>query len=288
MRWRTKSQIQRFCSSVPGGRHVNYALQRFVTHSLPRPPEAMDEVVTTAERHLGAVKRHLKRPIDRLRFFEFGAGWDLATPLAMAALGVRHQTLYDLFPVARTRLIFRAVADLRARGLDLPKVEAGTSQENYLASLGIRYVAPGDARHTGLADGSIDVAVSTSVLEHVDEIDVAAISTEVLRLLAPGGICSFAIDYHDHYAGSDASIDGLNFLRFDDREWNRWNCSMQFQNRLRHLDYVALFRSAGFELVDVQAVVDPSFPAEPQVAARFAGRSDLAVGDGWFVLRRPS
>jgi SAM-dependent methyltransferase len=265
---------------------LNYALQRFVTRSLPRPPAVLAQVVDTARRHLDAIGPHAARPVPELRFFEFGAGWDLATPLAMAALGVRSQILFDLFPVARWNLIQHAVADLRGRRLDLPAVAPGISQADYLASVGIRYVAPGDARATGLPDGSIDVAVSTSVLEHVDEPDIRAICDELRRVLAPGGLCSFAIDYHDHYAGSDPAIDGVNFLRFDDAAWKRWNCALQFQNRLRHLDFVALFEEAGFELVDVQPIEDPALPPAPDVAVRFKGRSDLRIGDGWFVLRR--
>jgi SAM-dependent methyltransferase len=287
VRWQTKARVQRAFSVAPGGHRLNYALQRFVTRSLPRPPAVMDEVVATARRHLEAVERHAPGPLDQLRFFEFGAGWDLATPLAMASLGVRHQLLFDRYPVARWNLIQHAVADLRSRGLDLPEVTPGRAQGDYLASIGIEYVAPGDARATGLPDGSIDVAVSTSVLEHVDEPDIRAICRELRRILSTGGICSFAIDYHDHYAGSDSSIDGLNFLRYDDAEWRHWNCALQNQNRLRHLDFVALFEDAGFELAVVEPVEDPAFPAEPDVAERFKGRTDLRVGDGWFVLRQP-
>ena len=275
-------------SAVPGGHRLNYALQRYVTRSLPRPAKVMAEVVETARCHVRAIERHAPRPLDELRLFEFGAGWDLATPLAMASLGVRHQLLFDLYPVARWNLIQHAVADLRSRGLDLPEVTPGRVQEDYLASIGIRYVAPGDARATGLPDGSIDVAVSTSVLEHVDEPDIRAICRELRRILSAGGICSFAIDYHDHYAGSDPTINGLNFLRYDDADWRRWNCALQNQNRLRHLDYVRLFEDAGFELAAVEPVEDPAFPAEPEVSGRFKGRADLRIGDGWFVLRQPS
>src|SRR4030095_16218896 len=122
---------------------------------------------------------------------------------------------------------------------------------------------------------------------------LAAILAEVRRLLAPTGLCSFAVDYHDHYAGADSSIDGLNFLRFDDREWRRWNCGLQFQNRLRHGDYVELFEAAGFDLVKVDAVEDPALPDVPVLAPRLrpqpltgssgprcAGRARRSAGAG--------
>jgi SAM-dependent methyltransferase len=179
----------------------------------------------------------------------------------------------------------RATANaLRDVGVDQPEPPSSGDVTAYLASLGIRYRAPADARATGLADGSIDVCTTTSVLEHIPPDDLRSILVEVRRLLAPGGACSFAVDYHDHWAGPDASIDRLHFLRFDDDDWRRWNPDLQFQNRLRHGDYVDLFTDAGFALTEVDAVVDPAFPAEPVVADRFAGRDDLAIGDGWFLL----
>jgi SAM-dependent methyltransferase len=260
-------------------------LQRYVTGSLPRSATVLSEVVATAEQHLAAVGRHTRRPLAELRFFEFGAGWDLATPLAMAALGVRQQLLFDIVRVATPSLIDRAYNDLRSMGLELPEVAPRHSIADLLDSLGITYVAPTDARRSGLPEHSIDVAVTTSVLEHVSEEDIREILVELRRVLAPGGICSFAIDYHDHYAASDPGIDGVNFLRFSDDDWRKWNCSLQYQNRLRHGDYVELFQSAGFELVEVHAIEDPALPTSPTLDQRFLGRDDLTIGDGWFVLR---
>ena len=184
-------------------------------------------------------------------------------------------------------MVAAAATNLRSLGVDLPDATAEPDLDRYLAGLGITYVAPGDARATGLDDASIDAATSTSVLEHSPPDDIAAILRELRRVLVPGGLCSFAVDYHDHFAGADADIDGLHFLRYSDREWARWNSDLQFQNRLRHLDHRALFEEAGFEIVAEEAVEDPALPADPPLDARFAGRPDLAVGDGWFVLANP-
>lgn len=287
MDWKTKARIQRAFSAVPGGHRINYLMQRHVTRTLPRPVGELEEIVATARRHLAAVEAHISRPLGELRFVEFGAGYDLAEPLAAAALGVAHRHLFDIRPVARPAMVRATAERLRGLGLDLPTPPTSGPVTGYLASLGITYTAPGDARATGLADASVDVATSTSVLEHIPAPDIAAILTELRRILRPGGICSFAIDYHDHFAGSDPAIDGLNFLRFDDAEWDRWNCDLQYQNRLRHDDHIELIQAAGFELTVVDAVIDPGFPTDPKVAARFAGRTDLAIGDGWFVLTNP-
>ncbi len=65
---------------------------------------------------------------------------------------------------------------------------------------------------------------------------------------------STLIDYQDHYSYADSSISAYNFLRYDEREWARWNPSLQYQNRLRHSDYRAMFDAEGFVIVDDQPV----------------------------------
>lgn len=285
MRWQAKAGIQRAMSAVPGGHRLNYLLQRHVTHSLPRDEAALAEVAASARRHLAAIERHTTTGVADLRFFEFGAGYDLSESLAFAALGVRRQLLYDIRPVARPAMVREAALGMRALGLALPEPSPSGPIRTYLQALGITYVAPADAGATGLDPGSVDVCTTTSVLEHVPRHDIERILAELRRVLAPGGLCSFAVDYHDHYAATDPAIDGLHFLRYDDREWKRWNCGLQFQNRLRHEDYLDLFRASGLEVTDVVPVVDPSFPDDPVVADEFTGRGDLGIGDGWFVLR---
>ena len=135
----------------------------------------------------------------------------------------------------------------------------------------------------------MDVVTSTSTLEHVARDDIEAILRELRRVLAPDGVCSFAIDYHDHYA-SGTDVHPLNFLSYDDRAWRRWNSEFQFQNRLRHPDYVAMFEEAGFDVVEVEELSDLGERDLPPLADAFAARytdAELLVTDGWFVLRNP-
>ena len=101
MNWRTKARLQKTLSWLPAGYRLNYLLQRYVTHSLPRPAEELREIIATAERHLAAISTNLDKPIDEVRFFEFGAGYDLAEPLAASSMGVADRLLYDIRPMAR-------------------------------------------------------------------------------------------------------------------------------------------------------------------------------------------
>lgn len=287
MDWRRKAGVQRVLGRAPGGRHLNFLLQRFVTHTYPRRRRRLAEVVDTAARHRREIERFVPRPLSQVSTLEFGAGWDLATPLALAGQGIGHQLLVDIERVARPSLVRGVIADLQAGGHLPARAASGRTVEQLVEPFGIEYRAPADARATGLADGSIDAALSTSTLEHISPDDIAAILDELHRVLRPDGICSFAIDYHDHFAGADPSIHALNFLRFTEDEWQRWNCPMQFQNRLRHPDYLALIAAAGFAVLDVEAVVDPSLPTEIELAPEFRHHrpDDLRITDGWFVLR---
>lgn len=254
-------------SRVPGGTHLNYALQRHVTRSLPVSDAKLAGRVERARAHLDALASVGVTP-DGGRFYEFGSGWDLAMPLAFRGLGVAEQLLVDIRPLARPEL----VDDVARRLGDLPARPADVNLVDHLATLGITYRAPCDAAATGLPDGSVHAITSTNTLEHIPAADITRILTECRRILAPGGAMSFVIDYEDHYAKFDRSIDVYHFLSYDERTWRRFNPALHHQNRLRHHQYLALFDAAGFEVVTDQprwpdpqeiAPLDPSHLAAP-------------------------
>ena len=124
--------------------------------------------------------------------------------------------------------------------------------------LGIAYLAPRDARNTGLAAESIDFVSSTDTCEHIPEDDLARIFRECHRLLRPGGAFSCRIDLQDHYAYFDRSLSKYNFLRYSEGAWRLVNSPLHFQNRLRSPDYLQLVRGAGFEVL----VERPSGPGK--------------------------
>jgi hypothetical protein len=41
----------------------------------------------------------------------------------------------------------------------------------------------------------------------------------------------------------------LNYLRFTEKEWEKWNNKFLFQNRLRAKELVGMVKGAGFEVV---------------------------------------
>jgi SAM-dependent methyltransferase len=303
MRWLAKAALQRALGALPQGERLNYVFQRHVLHSFPLGDAALRQKFTRAVNHLALHEEHGPGvPADQATFFEFGAGWDLAIPAAYALLGVGQQIVIDIRPSARPELLSETIVAFDRLRPELEEVAGRPLRDlgGPVASLtelesrfGIRYLAPCDARATGLPAGSVDFASSTDTCEHIPPTDLAAIFAECRRLLRPGGAFSCRIDLQDHYAYFDHSLSRYNFLRFSDRTWALVNSPIHFQNRLRAPQYLDLVREAALELVAER----PSGPSEQgraellalPLAERFRGYSldDLGVTVLSFVARAP-
>ena len=71
------------------------------------------------------------------------------------------------------------------------------------------------------------------------------------------------IDNSDHWSHGDPDISAVNFLRYPDWAWPLISLPPgDYQNRLRHVDYVRMLRHAGFAIL-----LDPSVPDPVAVAA---------------------
>jgi hypothetical protein len=304
MRWVAKAALQRGLGALPQGERLNYVFQRHVLRSLPAGDAALRRKFSRALQHLRVYREHGPEvPPEQATFYEFGAGWDLAIPLAYALLGVGRQVLVDIRPSTRLELVNDSLAsfdrlrpELEAEaGFELrPLGEPLRSLDELEPRFGVRYLAPCDARATGLTEGSIEFASSTDTCEHIPEDDLAEIFRETRRLLRLGGAFSCRIDLQDHYSYFDRSLSRYNFLRFSDGAWRLVNSPLHFQNRLRSPDYLRLVREAGLELVSER----PSGPSEEglreleslPVAPRFRGYTpeELGVTVLSFVARRPA
>lgn len=303
MRWLAKAALQRTLGAVPQGERLNYVFQRHVLHSFPLGDAAYRQKFTRAVNHLAAYEEHgPDLPASEATFFEFGAGWDLAIPLSYALLGITRQIVIDIRPSARIELVNETIAAL---GRLQPELERSTGRTvrgpgGPVASIaeleprfGIHYLAPCDARSTGLAPGIVDFVSSTDVCEHIPAADLAAVFAECRRLLRPGGAFSCRIDLQDHYSYFDRGVSRYNFLRFSDRKWALVNSPLHYQNRMRSPDYLRLVRDAGLELV----AENPSGPSDEgraelqklPLATEFRGYSpdELGVTILSFVARAP-
>jgi SAM-dependent methyltransferase len=259
MRWIAKAALQKSLSALPKEEAVNYFFQRRITRTLPRSGSNLELHIELPARHLDMFRRHATRDLGEAKFFEFGAGWDLIGPLTYYALGVEDQTLIDIRPNLRFELVEQAWSDLNNR-LDVIERVAGRPARDLgsqppdspgaLERFGIKYMAPYDARDTGLAAESFDFISSTDTVEHIPPADLRRIFVECARLLRTGGLISCTIDLQDIYSYFDHGISRYNYLRFSDRVWGLANSGLHYQSRLRLSDYLEMIAAAGLEIVD--------------------------------------
>lgn len=298
--WRCKALLHRVLSGMPFRERLLYFFQRNVTKSLPSGDPVFKERIAIAKSHIAALEQYSGRYPSESVFYEFGAGWDLTIPLAFYALGVNRQITLDIKNLLKVDLVNDTIGRFMRHWSDLGclrKPECRLSRERDALRLldtfyGITYRAPSHARRTGFPSASMDFITSTNTLEHIPTEDIRAILRECHRVLKDDGVMSFVIDYQDHYAYFDESISTYNFLRYSDRRWWLYNPPSHYQSRLRHKDYLVLFRASGFEVLDDQVnsvkAADLDTLAKMSLAGRFRSYSldDLAIRKSHVILRK--
>lgn len=194
------------------------------------------------------------------RVFEFGAGKNLGQNIYLSEI-LEGQIVVDLNPMIDLELVDKARQRLSKEVKLRSRKEIKTIED--LKSYGITYLAPYDAAKTDLADQSIDACISTDTLEHIPESSLFEIFSELRRTLKDQGIVSAKIDYSDHYAHTDNSISLLNYLKFDNSTWKKFNHDCHYQNRLRHYDYLRIFNETGFHVVEEKlCYAEKNIPSE--------------------------
>lgn len=239
---------------------------------------------------------------------EIGTGWRPIIPLLFSLAGASRMVLVDMqrlmdgatFAGTVTSLAIHA-ADVAAHlGLDEPAVRRSLDAPSgglpeLLARFRMEYHAPCDLVSGSLPEGGFDGAVSRAVLEHVPPDILRSLFRRVFRLLRPGGWTCHAVDNSDHWSHGDSRLSRVNFLRHSDRLFaflNRFN-PLDYQNRLRHPEYVGLLRDAGFDVIVSRSVPEPKALDDLKtfaLADRFRAFSeeDLARLDSYFLARRPA
>lgn len=267
MRWQVEAAVKQGLSRVPQGPVLYRWLQRRsgrlaaidVAHYWPERGRVLTLAEAKGVAPLGA------------RILEIGTGWHPVLALVAALRGagsvvtvdvnawMDHETLQaaasaalDIVQGERCDATREELVRRVAGG-----VHRGRSVRDVLTTLGIAYVAPGDATSTGLGDGSVDLVMHTDVLEHVPPATIARLLTESRRVLRRGGVHVARVCPGDHFAERDPRITTAHHLRFSERSW-RWigGSGLAYHNRLRASDFVRAFEEAGFTVAVLQRRVD--------------------------------
>ena len=261
MNFKYKAHLQKLFSSLPHGERINYLFQKHVTHSLPINDTDFSEKIETVKRHFNNFKKYnQENDPGKCSYYEFGSGYDLVIPIGIRLLGFDKLTCIDIRELVFPDLINNTLKRLKnSLGRfddknnfpdDVPPVTDSNFREVLKEYFNINYIAPLDARKTGIESNSIDFILSNATMEHIPQIHLPDIMKECFRILKPGGIMSNAIDYRDHWSFFDSSISVYNYLQYNDKEWDKLNPSIMYQNRMRHKDHMKIINEAGFEVLE--------------------------------------
>ena len=223
MNFKYKSYLQKLFSIIPRGERLNYISKKYVTHTIPISKDTFIQKIHEAFNHYNNFKTFNRLDkLEKLKYYEFGAGWELAIPLAMTYLK------FEVFAIDIRKLVsFELVQDSidnfnKYKNL-LPFEVYQKKQVNDLhdleARFGLHYAAPADARSTVFSSNYFDLTTSTATLEHIPSNDILTILNECYRILKKGGIMCMTTDYRDHWSFHDNSISIYNFLKYSQREW---------------------------------------------------------------------
>ena len=304
--WILKAALQRAIGVLPNAHAVNEWFQKRTGTSLDLDDKMADKLAE-ARGHLDRYARHGRQPLGTA--VEIGTGWYPVLSLALVATGAERVITYDVaryLTPDRVRKALAAFVEWAERGdLDaaLPNVDpdrvrqfarlaekSEATADELLAPLGIEYRVA-DATASGLESGSVDLVVSTVVLEYVPRGPLVALLAETNRIGAPGAVHSHEVDLTDQYHYFDPSITPFHFLRFSDAAW-RWISNPLIPlTRLRASDYRRAFEQAGLELAEETLDRgDPAALAATPLSDRFRSydADDLLVTRAWFTARTPA
>jgi hypothetical protein len=131
------------------------------------------------------------------------------------------------------------------------------------------------------------------VLEHVPLTEVHRLFDKAWRMLRPNGYMLHLIDPSDHFSHSDRSVTAINFLRFSEDQFARFNSPFLFQNRMRASAWRSLIESHQFEITTWRARVDdaalsrlPMLPIDESF--RHLSAEDLCTTAIWVLAKRPA
>jgi SAM-dependent methyltransferase len=234
-------------------------------------------------------RKHYDRARPRPGFvsLEIGPGDLLASAVLTRAYGGSASVLVDAGDFAKKELKFYRdlVAATRQLDLDVPPIDDVATLDELMTRYDSRYLTHGLESLRTLEAESVDFIYSHAVLEHVRKGDFAETMRQLRRILRKDGVCSHAVDLHDHLGGK------LNNLRFRDRVWESDFMARSgfYTNRIGYDEMMSIFREAGFDVEVVRIARFSELPTpRSKLAAEFRGRTDEDLLISHFdVILRP-
>jgi len=303
MRWWFKAGLEWWLARVPGGLALHSQLRtRQGELANPEAGSRFDNALWILEQ-----TRPLVDSFESLRVLELGTGWIPAIAVSNMLCGARVET-FDVECLVKPRLLQLCLQGIQRR---LPQIAetAGVAEQvvhdrfeliandldfhSVAEKLGGSYCAPGDTRDLPHDDNQVDLVLSSLVLAQIPLELLDKLLGETLRVLRPGGVAIHRVYLADEYSRSDPNRSDLEFLKYSDKQWNRFfNHSLKHINRLRHAHYVEKFARLGFETLWLRKQFET--PSGPQFSAERAApefqdlpAEELSIVSFQVALRKP-
>ena len=203
-------------------------------------------------------------PVNK-QYLELGTGWSPVIPLVFYLAGCKSLTLVDsqklmddhTFQETCRQLIRHSQAISVKIEIEKHNVEnklgklASMPLRSALAEINGNYLAPYDLLNNDMPDQSVDIITSRAVFEHIPPKIVRNMFFEFNRLLRQDGAMCHIIDNSDHWEHNDKTICRLNFLKYSQTTFNIISSMnpLDYQNRLRHSQYIKMIEDVGFRIV---------------------------------------
>ena len=245
--WKLKSLVFRLID-ILNAQKVLYFIQKNITKRSLRPSTNVNSRLN--QYHFDNSKMHKNFLVENNltgSLFEFGAGKNLFQNIFLSDV-VDNQVIVDLNKMIDIDLINQTIDDLKNSDNSFLNNEKIKNIKDLESQYGILYLAPYDASKTNYENNYFDSCISTNTLEHIPKESIILIFKELKRIIKKNGMISAIIDYSDHYAHTDNNIGLLNFLNYSEDCWKKYNHNVHYQNRLRHYDYISIFKSLGYKV----------------------------------------
>jgi len=239
--------------------------------------------VERADANLTFIEQH-NAIADGMRLIELGTGWVHWEALFTRLFYDVEITLFDVWDNRQFGAFQTYLAALQAALPQLPQrnierqeraaelvsraLECRNFDEVY-DLLSFQYVVEPGGSLQEFTPRSIDLVISSDVMEHVPTHNLDALASDLKQILRPGGYVAQQIVPSDHLCIYAKSAHPKSYLQYDDAKWAQWfENTVQYQNRWQQSDFRSLFERHGFEIV-ADKVVAHADTAELPIAARW-------------------
>lgn len=170
------------------------------------------------------------------------------------------------------------------------RIASSTNLSQLLTTANIKYFAPIKLYEINLPSSSFDLFYSRSVLQRIPPNHLAKYLKKAHKALKPEGYSYHIIHHSDHNARHDKELGSLDYLRYSDGIYNAIQSKKyNYQNRMRHLEFLQLFEATGFENVFEQTIGrEPKSVKDLSLAPRFKALpiEDVLITRTQLVSRR--